>query len=226
MEEQNIVTTEPLKQTNNEMPQKTECKGIGTKILLGILIAAVAGLYIIQFSNGESKENPNATPAVVNEGGVKVAYINTDSLMAKYQYAKDLEKELQTFQANKETSYQRQVEQLLKEEQEYLKTGANMTLSQQKAKEEEFQRREAELQQLQITYTQQIQDKTLQESEKMTNAIYAFIREYNEANQQFDIILSKSFSNTPILYGNPGMDITNEIIDGLNKEYESIKDKE
>ena len=113
---------------------------------------------------------------------------------------------------------------MLREEQEYLKTGANLTLSQQKAKEEEFQRREAELQQLQITYAQQIQEKTIQESEKMTNAVYAFIREYNNANQQFDIILSKSFSNSPILYGNPGMDITNEIIEGLNKEYESIKE--
>lgn len=224
MEEQNIEAKEPSVQPNNEIPQKSENKGIGTKILLGILIAAVAGLYILHFSNGKSKENPEATPAVVSEGGIKVAYINTDSLMAKYQYALDLEKELQVYQSNKETSYQRQLEQLLKEEQDYLKTGANLTLSQQKAKEEEFQRREAELQQLQITYTQQIQEKTLQESEKMTNAVYAFIREYNEANQQFDIILSKSFSNTPILYGNPGMDITNEIIEGLNKEYESIKE--
>lgn len=223
MEEQNNVVKEIATQPNIEITQKSENKGMATKILLGILIAAVAGLYILQFSKKESKANPEATPAVVNEGGVKVAYINTDTLMAKYQYAKDLEKELQTFQANKETSYQRQAEQLLKEEQEYLKTGANMTLSQQKAKEEEFQRREAELQQLQITYAQQIQDKTLKESEKMTNAVYAFIREYNEANQKFDIILSKSFSNTPILYGNPGMDITNEIIEGLNKEYESIK---
>mgnify|MGYP003440819932 FL=1 len=224
MEEQNIEAKEPSVQPNNEIHQKSENKGIGTKILLGILIAAVAGLYILHFSNGKSKENPEATPAVVSEGGIKVAYINTDSLMAKYKYALDLEKELQVYQSNKETSYQRQLEQLLKEEQDYLKTGANLTLSQQKAKEEEFQRREAELQQLQITYTQQIQEKTLQESEKMTNAVYAFIREYNEANQQFDIILSKSFSNTPILYGNPGMDITNEIIEGLNKEYESIKE--
>lgn len=224
MEEQNIEAKEPSVQPNNEIPQKSENKGIGAKILLGILIAAVAGLYILHFSTGKSKENPEATPAVVSEGGIKVAYINTDSLMAKYKYAIDLEKELQVYQSNKETSYQRQLEQLLKEEQDYLKTGANLTLSQQKAKEEEFQRREAELQQLQITYTQQIQEKTLQESEKMTNAVYAFIREYNEANQQFDIILSKSFSNTPILYGNPGMDITNEIIEGLNKEYESIKE--
>ncbi len=220
MEELNSIQNE----SNNEPKScKKNCKA-GSIIFHAVVVLALIGLYILHFTGNQTKHNPEATPAVVNDGGVKVAYINTDSLMAQYQYAKDLEEELRTFQANKENSYQRQAEQLLREEQEYLKTGANLTLSQQKAKEEEFQRREAELQQLQITYAQQIQEKTIQESEKMTNAVYAFIREYNNANQQFDIILSKSFSNSPILYGNPGMDITNEIIEGLNKEYESIKE--
>ena len=72
-------------------------------------------------------------------------------------------------------------------------------------------------------YSQQIAEKTMQESEKMTNAVYNFIREYNAQNQQFDIILSKSFSNSPILYGNEGMDITDEIVKGLNEEYAKVK---
>ena len=63
----------------------------------------------------------------------------------------------------------------------------------------------------------------MQESEKMTKAVYAFIREYNAANQQFDLILSRSFSSSPILYGNEGMDITDEIVKGLNEEYAKIK---
>jgi Skp family chaperone for outer membrane proteins len=54
------------------------------------------------------------------------------------------------------------------------------------------------------------------------NAIYAFVREYNEANQKFDVILTKQAT----LYINSGMDITNEIVEGLNAEYKKVKSKE
>ena len=47
---------------------------------------------------------------------------------------------------------------------------------------------------------------------------------YNEKNSQFDIILSKSFNNSPVLYGNPGMDITEEIVKGLNEDYAKSKE--
>ena len=64
-----------------------------------------------------------------------------------------------------------------------------------------------------------IAEKQAAETAKIMNAIYAFVREYNLANQQFDIVLTKSAS----LYANPGMDITNEIVDGLNEEYKTVK---
>ena len=49
------------------------------------------------------------------------------------------------------------------------------------------------------------------------------MREYNKDNQKFDIILRKTFENSPTLYMNPGMDITQEILDGLNEEYKNLK---
>lgn len=194
-----------------------------------VLLLGLVGIYVLHFTGigtTKMKANPNATaPIAVSEGGLKVAYINTDSLMAKYQYALDLEKELKEFQASKENAFNNETQQLLNEEQEYLKTGDKLTLTQQKAKEEEFKKREEQLAQKQVQYTQEIQQKTITESEKMTNAVYNFIRDYNESNYRYDIILSRSFSSSPVLYGNPGMDITNEIIEGLNDEYKNVKGK-
>ena len=43
--------------------------------------------------------------------------------------------------------------------------------------------------------------------------------------KKFDIILRKTFENSPSLYLNPGMDITREILDGLNEEYRAVKGK-
>ena len=63
------------------------------------------------------------------------------------------------------------------------------------------------------------------ENTKLLNAIFAYVREYNAANQQFDIILRKTFNDSPTLYLNPAMDITDEIVNGLNEEYKQVKGK-
>lgn len=222
------VATEPAKPTCTCTTEPTKPKrNVGTIICMIILFIGLGVLYILHFTSGSNTtlSNPEATPVMAGDGA-KIAYINTDTLMAKYQYAIDLNNELMAYQSSKESSYQNQMRSFEADYNNYLKVGGDMTLSQQKAKEEELQQRANRMQSLEGEYAMQIQNKTLTESEKMTKAVYAFIREYNKANQQFDLIFARSFSGSPILYGNPGMDITNEIVEGLNKEYAAVKAKE
>ena len=224
-----IPPTSPAPQKNDcECDNEKKCKCL--PILNCILLAGLVLLYIFHFTGigakgGKSLANTDAkAPVAVSEGGLKIAYVNTDSLMAKYQYALDLEKQLKDFKAAKEKSYKQQTLQWQKDYQAYVQGGGEkMTLSQQQAKEKELTERQQKLMNLESEYSQQIAEKTLTESEKMTNAVYNFIREYNAANQQFDLIFAKSFSSSPILYGNEGMDITDEIIKGLNEEYAKVK---
>ena len=70
-----------------------------------------------------------------------------------------------------------------------------------------------------------ILERQMTENTKLLNAIFAYVREYNAANQQFDIILRKTFNDSPTLYLNPAMDITDEIVNGLNEEYKQVKGK-
>ena len=222
-------TPEPVTSTCDCKEEK-KCKCKCLPIVNCILLVGLVLLYIFHFTGigakgGKSLVNAEAkAPVAVSEGGLKIAYINTDTLMAKYQYAIDLQKQLKDFQTAKENSYKQQMTQFQKDYQAYVGGGGeNMTLSQQQAKEKELTDRAARLQNLESELAQQVTEKTMQESEKMTKAVYAFIREYNAANQQFDLILSRSFSSSPILYGNEGMDITDEIVKGLNEEYAKIK---
>lgn len=206
---------------------KSSCRcGLISTILLAVAVVVLYVLHFAGIGSPKGKYNPNATVAVANEDGLKIAYIDTDTLMAKYQYAIDLQKEIEQFQAAKQNSLKSQMNAFQNDYQTYLQTGDKLTLTQQKAKEEELQKRAEKLQGLEGEYAMQVQEKLMKESEKMTNAVYAFIREYNAANQQFDLILAKSFNQSPVLYGNPGMDITNEILEGLNDEYSSIKNKD
>ncbi len=227
-ENQNINETQIMESTASDQQcnNKPHCNGTRCLIICNIvLFVALAVLYALFFTKmSKSKENPDAkAPVVAENGALKIAYINSDTLMAKYQYAKDLEAEMMAYKTSKENSYKQQITQYENDYQNYLQNGDKMTLSQQQAKEAELKQRLEKLQSLEGELTMQIQEKLAKENEKMINAIYAFIREYNNANQQFDIILSNSFINSPTLYINPAMDITDEIVKGLNDEYEEVK---
>lgn len=220
---------EPMAPSCDCEPEK-KCKCKCLPIINCILLVGLILIYIFHFTGigakgGKNLVNADAkAPVAVGEGGLKIAYINTDTLMAKYQYAIDLQKQIQDFQTAKENSLKQQMTQFQKDYEAYVSGGgANMTLSQQQAKEKELQERAQRLQSLEGEYTQQVAERTMNESQKMTNAVYNFIREYNAQNQQFDLILAKSFSSSPILYGNEGMDITEEIVKGLNEEYATVK---
>ena len=170
-----------------------------------------------------TKENPNATAPVVAEGGLKIAYVDTDTLLAHYEYAKELEAELKAYRDQQEANGRQQVEKFQRDYQDYLKNGSTLTLSQQQAKEAELKQRAERMATLEQELLAKVAERQITENTKLLNAIFAFVREYNEQNQQFDVILRKTFENTPVLYVNPAMDITQEILDGLNAEYAQVK---
>ena len=154
-----------------------------------------------------------------------MAYVNTDTLLAKYQYAIDMEKELLAYKDQQEAYGRKQMEQFQADYQNYLQNGASMTLTQQQQKEAELKQRAEKMSTLEQELTAKIMERQMAENTKLLNAIFAFVREYNAANQQFDIILRKTFENSPTLYLNPAMDITDEIVNGLNEEYKNVKGK-
>lgn len=176
-------------------------------------------------NNSDSKQNPEAAAPVIAEGGLKIAYVDTDTIMAKYQYAIDLNEELLAYKDQQEKYYQQQMTQFQTDYNNYLQTGASLTLTQQQAKEAELKQRAEKMSTLEQELMAKVAERQLSENTKLLNAIFAFIREYNAANQQFDVILRKSFNDTPVLYANPAMDITEEILAGLNEEYKSVKGK-
>ena len=199
-----------------------------SKILLvcnAVLLLGLIGIYVLHFTSAgtKSKVNTEATAPLQKEGGLTIAYVNTDTLLAKYQYAIDMEKELLEYKDQQEALGRKQMDQFQNDYQDYLKNGANLTLTQQQQKEAELKQRAEKLSTLEQELSAKIMERQMAENTKLLNAIFAFIREYNVANQQFDIILRKTFNDSPTLYLNPAMDITDEIVDGLNEEYRNLK---
>lgn len=198
-----------------------------SKILLAsnaVLLLGLIGIYILHFTSApKSKVNAEATAPLQKEGGLTIAYVDTDTLLANYEYAKELEQELLAYKSQQEQYGRQQIEKFQKDYQDYLQNGANMTRTQQEAKEAELKQRSEKMATLEQELTAKIMERQIEENTKLLNAIFAFVREYNAQNQKFDIILRKTFENSPSLYLNPGMDITKEILDGLNEEHRNLK---
>ena len=190
-----------------------------TKILMAcnaVLLLGLIGIYILHFTTApKSKVNPEAAAPLQKEGGLTVAYVDTDTLLANYEYAKELEQELLAYKSQQEQYGRQQIEKFQKDYQDYLKNGDKLTRTQ---RSEKMATLEQEL-------TDKIMELQIEENTKLLNAIFAFVREYNAQNQKFDVILRKTFENSPTLYLNPGMDITQEILDGLNEEHHNLKEK-
>lgn len=197
---------------------KKEIKNMNKNTILTLAIILISTMVACS-NNNNSKQNPDATAPMVTEGGLKVAYIDTDTLLAKYQYAIDLEQQLKDYTEQQRHYGQQQVEAFQKDYNNYLQNGSTMTLTQQQAKEAELKQRAEKMQTLEQELMAKVAEKQATETSKVMNAIYAFVREYNAANQQFDIILTKQAT----LYINNGMDITDEIVEGLNEEYKNLK---
>ena len=189
-----------------------------------VLLLGLIGIYVLHFTSApKSKVNADATAPLQKEGGLTIAYVDTDTLLAKYQYAIDMEKELLAYKDQQEKYARQQMEQFQKDYQNYLQTGSSLTLTQQQAKEEELKKRAEKMSTLEQELTAKIMERQMEENTKLLNAIFAFVREYNAANQQFDVVMRKTFDSSPTLYLNPAMDITQEILDGLNEEYKNLK---
>ncbi len=203
------------------------------KILLicnGVLFLGLIGIYILHFTDkGANSGKPAGTavkqPVVVGGDSLTIAYVNTDTLMAKYQYAIELKEKIERV-TEKQASLAKQEEEFQADYQNFLKTGDKLTLTQQQNKERELKERYEKLMQLEKQYVNtlpQEQKKLQDEWDNMTRAVYNFIRDYNAEHQKFNLILSRSFTVSPILYGDESMDITDEIVEGLNEEYKNLK---
>lgn len=201
-----------------------------SKILLAcnaVLLLGLVGIYILHFTSApKSKVNAEATAPLQKEGGLTIAYVDTDTLLAKYEYAKELEADLLTYKNQQEAYGKQQMEKFQRDYQDYLQNGDKLTRTQQEAKEAELKQRAERMSTLEQELTAKIMERQIAENTKLLNAIFAYVREYNAANQQFDIIMRKTFENSPTLYLNPGMDITQEILDGLNEEHRNLKSKQ
>ena len=186
-------------------------------ILSSVAFAAVAALALVSCNKSQPQVEAKSESKAPAE--LKIAYVEVDSIMTQYTFAKEysalLEKKGQNIQATiaqKGQALQAAAANFQQKIQQNAFTSREQAESQQAA----IQRDQANLQSLQ----QRLSNEFAAEQEKYNNALHDSIAHYLAAynkDKKYSIIFSKSGDN--LLYADKAYDITKEVIAGLNKAY-------
>lgn len=206
-------------------------------ILNGVLAVAV-GILFYQVNSLKHAVNPTdateeatdvaikptITASSTNLGDAKIAYVNTDSLNEQYDYIADFTKVLRGKKATLEAQMESMTMKFQKEYQEFQQSaqaGIAPQAELQKA-QQSLERQQQELANKEL----QMQNLGLELEEKnmeLNKNVKDFLKRFNAG--KFDYILSYSDMVPTILLTNEKLDITKEVLKGLNDEYKATKGK-
>ena len=186
-----------------------------------IIAASVALAVAFSACNGGDKKKTETANKVEHTAGtgtisVRIAYVNIDTLEANYSYLKQKTDEFTKRQAGMEAELERSMMQLQKDAAEFSKKAQAGTLTQSEG--EAGQKRLLQMQETLEKRKNALTETLIKEQEAFNKDLHdrldAFLKEYN-ADKRYDYILSYSEGGA-ILYKDESLDITADVIDGMN----------
>ena len=188
------------------------------------MMMAAAAMALAACNNASPKmdEQPAATAAAgENTNGVKIAYVEVDSLMTQYEFCKEFTLILQKKSTNARNTLNQKGQALQNAAanfQQKLQNNGFTSREQAESQQAAIQRQQQSLQELQARLENELASETNKYNEGLRDSLQHFLAAYNK-DKKFDLILTKQGDN--ILYAAKRFDITNDVINGLNKRYKS-----
>lgn len=194
------------------------------KKTLSLAAAIIAAAFVsVSCNNGNNSTEAKASNVEPAAPG-SIVYIQIDSLVNGYDMFNDeksaLEAEVQTIQDDLQkqgNAFQKSVADFENKVNKGL-----LTRSQAEQQQAALQERQLQLQNLNQEKAIEVQEKEAVMLNKVMDKIQTYLNEYNESHN-YALILSTSAASNTVLVGNPSLDITNDVLAGLNAEYVKSK---
>jgi outer membrane protein len=194
-----------------------------TKLTLGVTLATA----VVACNQNKTADKATATPAAASTGATataksEIVYINQDTLLTKYNYVKDMTARLEAKGKAAQADLQSKGQAFQREVAEYQKDQATMAADARQATEQKLQRKQQELQAYQQNTGAQVQNDQGAEQVKLYEKISEFVKQYAK-DKGYKLVLTYQKGNANLLYGDASLDITADVVKGLNDAY--TKDK-
>ncbi|MGZ3766510.1 MAG: OmpH family outer membrane protein, partial [Mucilaginibacter sp.] len=144
------------------------------------------------------------------------------TLLSKYEYFKDMTKRLddKNKAANDDVGSRRQA--LQREVADYQKSANSLSADQKASTEQRLNREGQEFQSYQQNAASQLQSEQASEQQKLYEKVSAIIKDYAK-EKGYKMVFTFQKGNTNLWYGDPGVDVTADVLKRLNDAY--AKDK-
>ena len=169
---------------------------------------------------GAETETEAEVPAEAGEvTGLKVGYIEIDSLMSQYQFCVDynlLLNQKSDNAANTLQQKQRALQQHAAALQKKYESNGFTTRDELENAQNQLAREQQDLAELEQRLTNELAMENAKLNAELRDSIQAFLKVYNKT-KKYDYVMVKAGDN--LLVANPKYNITNDIVKGLNKRY-------
>ena len=184
-----------------------------------LAVLAVVLLMAATSCNNKPAEAPKTAGGTALEN-LKIRYIDEDSIMANYNLAKDINEAMPRRQIQFDAAQKQRGNEISKfgnaMQQKYQN---NQYLSEEafNADQAKLQKMQADAENYLASLQQSIQNELNQSQIQLLDSIDNFMKDYAK-KKGFDMVLRKSAT----LYIDEKYDVTDEVIEGLNKRYNKV----
>ncbi|MDB5157543.1 MAG: OmpH family outer membrane protein [Mucilaginibacter sp.] len=189
-----------------------------TKITLGILVAA----SVTACNNKPAATQTAAPTTTATSDKGTTAYINSDSLLSKYEYAKDMQARLTEKGKAAESEVVAKQQALGREIADYQKVAATLAADKRQETEQRLTREQQDFQKFQQSETAAFQSEQASETNKLYQKTADFAKEFAK-QKGYKLVLTYSKAAPGVLYVDPSLDVTEDAVKMLNDAY--AKDK-
>ncbi|MFA4851255.1 MAG: OmpH family outer membrane protein [Bacteroidales bacterium] len=183
-------------------------------ILNIIALIGVIVLFVLYFTG-----QPGSYSSDAKKSSMAISFVNSDSIMVNYELVKVMKTDLEEKQKKAEDNFSIQQKSFETQVIEYQKKMQSNSLSidQAKSTEKLLGQQQQTLLDLKDQLSQTLAEEELKMNIALQDSIMNFLKRYNRKHN-YDYILGFS-KGSGILFANDSLDITKEILEGLNKEY-------
>lgn len=188
------------------------------KAALGLTISA--GLYSCNQNTAVKTTTSDSTSTV--KSATEIVYVNSDSLLNNYEYFKEIRSKFEESAKKAQADLQSKGNAFQKEVADYQRDAGTMSAEQRANTEERLARKQDELGRLNQNASSSLAQQEAEENEKLYNKVSDFLKKHAEENG-YKLVLTYSTSNPTVLYADKSLEVTEEVVKGLNAEYKKEK---
>lgn len=191
------------------------------KKALSNVIKVTAGIAVAIAVVSCNKQQPKSGSAVTSTSAKQaetIVFVNSDSLLNNYEYFKDVRSKFEQKSKKAQTDLQAKGTAFQREVAAYQSSATTMSADQRAATEERLARKQQELAAFNQNAGNALQNEEAAENEKLYNRVSAYLKTYAK-QKGYKYVLTYSKANPAVLFADESLDITKEVVTGLNAEY-------